>query len=133
MLALRNHTSDITHSHTLESVTLKHSTEPSPRQQHSALFSSWLCVPLWFSQLGLPPNFTLAHYKLTTIPPPHLASGVERERDADNGNTDENSQWSFFLKLRRRAGDGDGGGGGVSGRSKQLRETSVNAEKEKVG
>lgn len=29
---------------------------------------------LWFSQLGLLPNFTLARYKLTTIRPPHLAS-----------------------------------------------------------
>lgn len=31
----------------------------------------------WFSQPGLLPNFTLAHYKHTIIPP-HLVSGVNR-------------------------------------------------------
>lgn len=35
---------------------------------------------LYTAQLGLLLNFTLAHYKHTTIPPPHLASDVDRER-----------------------------------------------------
>lgn len=45
---------------------------------------------LRFRQLGSKQNFTLAEYRLATIPPSHLAAGAQRESDADNGH--KNSQ-----------------------------------------
>lgn len=38
------------------------------------------CVPPRFRQLGSMHNFTLAQYRLATIPPSHLAPGEQREK-----------------------------------------------------
>lgn len=126
MLSLRNHTSHITHSHThthtIESMTLKHRAESGPAGL-SSVQQLALCA-LWFSQLGLLPNITLAHYKLTTIPPPHLASGVERGRGTLIMAT-QNSQFCHFFSVHRAE---EGG----CGHSKQLGERESGLERQSL-
>lgn len=118
-LSLTNHTSHITH--TLESVTVKLNRVLGGSSSTRLCSAAGSVCALWFSQLGLLPNFTLAHYKLTTIPPPHLASGTERGR----GTPIMATQWSVFLftELKR---------GGVCCRhSKQLKERERSGIKKK--
>lgn len=101
MISLRNHTQP----HALKPVTLKHSPQ--------------LCCPvagsvcaLWSSLLGRLPILTHAHYRLTTIPPPHLAAGIERMTGMLMMATQTRTQ-SFFMFTELVVGWG--------GHSKQLR------------